>query len=69
MTQPLFIKIEEYEELAAIVENIRQKIQESRLKLHEIKDLRAKEEQGLQAWDESMMKVSDRLDKIGRHLN
>jgi hypothetical protein len=69
MDKPIFIKIEEYEEISQVLEDLRKKTEDARKKFQDIRALKDKEDAGLRDWEEKMDNINKYLDKMESLLN
>lgn len=65
---PVYVKITDYEEVLAILENIKRKADEARSLLQKLNDLKADEDRELLAWTEGLDDITTRVEQIDRYL-
>ena len=66
---PVFIKIEEYEEVLELVKNIRKKLEDAKNTLLKINDLKNEEDHQLEMWQNALAEVEKKIDFINQSLN
>jgi hypothetical protein len=66
---PVYVKVNEYEEVLSILEGVKRKVRESREVLTKLSELKAEEDKELLAWSESLDDISNRLGHIDKSLN
>ncbi|NOZ81395.1 MAG: hypothetical protein GXP63_07025 [DPANN group archaeon] len=65
MTQtPVFVKIEEFKEILASLNAIKDKLNQASQVLTDINDLKTKEDTELESWKESLNQVSDKVNAM-----
>ncbi len=67
-TEPLFIRIDKFEESMKTFEKAKEKISEIGHMLNEIKKIKEEEEQQLSSWEREMQTVKEQIEKIDREL-
>ncbi len=68
METPVFVKIDQYDELTKIFNSINSKIIEAEDLLKNIQDLKREEEEQLKAWAAALSEAQDRAKDIGKIL-
>lgn len=68
METPVFVKIEQYDELTKIFDSIDGKIVEAEQLLKQLQDLKREEEEQLKAWAAALSDAQDRSRDIGKTL-
>ena len=66
---PVFIKIEEYEEVLELVKTIRSKLEDAKGTLLKINDLKNEEDHHLEMWQNALAEVEKKVDFIDQSLN
>ena len=66
---PLFIKINEYEEVIHLVKSIRKKLDEARETLAKINDLKNEEDHQLESWASALSEVEKKVDFVDQSLS
>ncbi len=66
---PVFIKIEEYEEVLELVKTIRSKLEDAKATLLKINDLKNEEDHQLEMWQNALAEVEKKVDFIDQSLN
>lgn len=67
--KPIYIKIEEYDELSSVMHEMRGKIEETRQKIQKIRDLKEKEEKTVKELEQRTDIMLKRLDNIQAYMN
>jgi len=67
--RPIYVKLDEFDEIYDVISDLRKKIDEARKKFQELRSLKEKEEDGLREWEERMDNVTKFLDKMDSLLN
>ena len=65
---PIFIKLEEYNEVVSIVSVIKKKMDETKDTLFKIKQLKVQEEQEIAAWEDNLKDVHEKIEFIDEIL-
>lgn len=63
---PVFVKVEEYKDVADIVSLMRAKISQARIILDKISELKAKEDAELASWSKELGEIESRIHEIDR---
>ncbi len=66
---PVFIKIEEYNDVLELVKAVRQKLEEAKSTLLKINDLKNEEDHQLEMWQNTLAEVEKKIDFIDHSLN
>ena len=66
---PVFIKIEEYEEVLELVKMIRRKLEDAKTTLLKVNDLKNEEDHQLEMWQNALAEVEKKIDFINQSLN
>jgi len=66
---PVFVKVNDYEEVLNLLENVKRKVRESRDVLIKLNELKAEEDRELLAWNESIDEINARIAQIDRNLS
>lgn len=66
---PVFIKIEEYEEVLELVKMIRRKLEDAKTTLLKVNDLKNEEDHQLEMWQNALAEVEKKIDFIDQSLN
>ena len=66
---PVFIKIEEYEEVLELVRTIRKKLEDAKATLLKVNDLKNEEDHQLETWQNALAEVEKKIDFIDQSLN
>jgi hypothetical protein len=67
MTKPIFIKIDEYEDIKDILQLIRNKIGEAKDTLGKLHQLKFEEDTELEAWKAEIDEIEKRIGSIGKN--
>ncbi len=59
---PIFIKLEEYSDVTAIVEVVKRKLEETKDTLTQLKQLRMEEAQEIDAWEQSLKEIHEKIE-------
>jgi len=65
---PVFVKIDEYNEAVALINTIKAKVKEANNTLEKFNDLRNKEEAEIDQWKSHLDEVDKKIDFIDRTL-
>jgi len=66
---PVFIKINEYEEVINILSTLKNKIEAAKITLGKINELKQEEDSQLQSWQTALEEVENRLGSIDTYLH
>ncbi len=66
---PVFIKIDEYEEVLELVKMIHRKLEDAKTTLLKINDLKNEEDHQLEMWQNALAEVEKKIDFINQSLN
>ena len=66
---PVFIKIEEYEEVLELVKMIRRKLEDAKTTLLKVNDLKNEEDHQLEMWQNALAEVEKKIDFVDQSLN
>ncbi len=66
---PVFVKVDEYDEVLNLVKLIRKKIDESKETLLKINELKNEEDHQLEMWQNNLAEVEKKIDFIEHSLN
>lgn len=66
---PVFIKIEEYDDVLKLMKMIRKKLEEAKATVLKINDLKNEEDHQLEMWDNALAEVEKKIDFIDSSLN
>ncbi|MFH0701102.1 MAG: hypothetical protein V2A62_01560 [Candidatus Woesearchaeota archaeon] len=66
---PVFVKVDEYDEVLNLVKLIRKKIDESKETLLKINELKNEEDHQLEMWQNNLAEVEKKVDFIEHSLN
>ncbi len=66
---PVFVKIEDYEQVLTIMKTVRKKIEESKDTLSKIHELKAEEDHQLEMWQNTLSEVEKKIDFIDQSLS
>ena len=66
---PVFIKIEEYNDVLGIVKAVRDKLEEAKTTLLKINDLKNEEDHQLEMWQNTLAEVEKKVDFIDHSLS
>ncbi|MBI2147872.1 hypothetical protein HYU19_05380 [Candidatus Woesearchaeota archaeon] len=61
MTQPLFVKVQQYDDAKEVIGIVQQKLNEARQTIGKIHDLRHQEEEELNKWSADLSHVEERI--------
>ncbi len=68
MTKPLFIKIENHNDIKKVLEEIRQKLLDTKSKIERLKELKDKEAEYINNWGNDTEDIDEKLKEIERIL-
>ncbi len=66
---PVFVKVDEYEEVLSLVKMIRKKIDEAKETLLKINELKNEEDHQLEIWQNNLAEVEKKIDFVEHSLN
>ena len=66
---PVFVKVDEYNEVLNVIKVIRQKIDDAKNTLLKINDLKNEEDHQLEMWQNSLSEVEKKIDFVDHSLN
>ena len=66
---PVFVKIEDYDQVLTIMKTIRKKLEESKDTLAKIHELKAEEDHQLEMWQNTLSEVEKKIDFIDQSLS
>ncbi|MDP3990113.1 MAG: hypothetical protein Q8Q01_02815 [archaeon] len=66
---PVFVKIEEYNEVLNLMRTIRKKLDEAKGTLLKIHDLKNEEDHQLEMWQNTLAEVEKKIDFVDHSLN
>ncbi len=66
---PVFVKIDEYNDVLAVVRGIRKKLDEAKETLLKVNDLKNEEDHQLEMWQNSLAELEKKVDFIDHSLN
>ena len=66
---PIFIKVEEYDDVLKLVKTVRTKIDEAKETLLKINDLKNEEDHQIETWQNALAEVEKKVDFIDHSLN
>mgnify|MGYP005632695899 CR=1 FL=1 len=66
--EPIFIRIDKFEESLKIFEETKEQIKELGHMLHETKELKAKEDQELSSWETELQELKSRIGRVDNDL-
>ena len=65
---PVFIKVDEYNDVLNLVKNIRKKLDEAKETLLKINDLKNEEDHQLETWQNSLVEIEKKVDFLDHSL-
>jgi hypothetical protein len=65
---PVYVKINEYEEVLSLLDNVKKKLKEARDIIVKLNELKAEEDKELMAWNESLDDIAQRVTQIDSNL-
>ncbi len=65
---PVFIKVTEYKDIVQLIDVLRAKINQAKNLLDEINELKRKEEQLIEKWQNDLTEVENKIDDVDRSL-
>ena len=66
---PVFIKVDEYNEVLNVVRLVRKKLEESKETLARIHELKNEEDHQLEMWQNTLAEVEKKIDFVDHSLN
>ncbi len=66
---PVFVKIDDYEEVLNVIRAVRKKLDEAKDTLTKIHDLKAEEDHQLEMWQSTISEVEKKIDFMDQSLN
>ncbi len=66
---PVFIKVDEYNEVLNVVRLVRKKLEESKETLARIHELKNEEDHQLEMWQSTLAEVEKKIDFVDHSLN
>jgi len=66
---PVFVKVDEYEEVLNIVKMVRKKIDEAKETILKINELKNEEDHQMEIWQNNLAEVEKKIDFIEHSLN
>ncbi|MBI2102797.1 hypothetical protein HYT55_03080 [Candidatus Woesearchaeota archaeon] len=66
---PVFVKIDEYNDVLAVVKSIRKKLDEAKETLLKVSDLKNEEDHQLEMWQNSLAELEKKMEFIDHSLN
>jgi len=66
---PVFVKIDEYNEVLNLVKLVRKKLEEAKEVLLKINDLKNEEDHQLEMWQNSLAEIEKKVDFVDHSLN
>lgn len=66
--EPIFIRIDKFEESLKVLENTKNKIYEIERVLKEIRETKEKEERELTAWEEEIQKIKQQIERVDSEI-
>jgi len=66
---PVFVKIDEYEDVLNLVKNVRRKLDEAKDTLIKINDLKNEEDHQLELWQNTLKEVEKKVDFLDHSLS
>ena len=66
--EPVFIRIDKFEESMKVFHAIRSQISEIESLVKETKDIKSKEEQELASWEKEIQKIKNEIDKVNNDI-
>ena len=66
---PVFVKIDEYEDVLNLVKLVRKKIEDAKETLLKVNDLKNEEDHQLEMWQNSLTEIEKKVDFIDHSLN
>jgi len=69
MDAPVFVKINEYKNITAILEKIQSRIEATNKMIDQLDAIKDEEDQRIQEWKESLELVQSKVDSVGAALH
>jgi hypothetical protein len=66
--EPLFVRIDKFEESSKILEEVRKKIEDIEKMFRDIKKIKEEEETELGFWQEEITKIKEKIEKIDKNI-
>ena len=66
---PVFIKVDEYDDVLSLVKTIRKKLDEAKETLLKINDLKNEEDHQIEIWQNTLAEVEKKIDFIDHSMN
>lgn len=66
---PVFVKVEEYEDVLNLIKTIKKKIEEAKVTLLKVNDLKNEEDHQLEMWQSALEEVEKKVGFIDSSLN
>ncbi|MBU1111637.1 MAG: hypothetical protein ABIG93_00160 [archaeon] len=66
---PVFVKVDEYEDVLDLIESVKHKIADAKDTLLKINDLKNDEDQLLEQWQNSLAEVEKKIEFIDQSMN
>ena len=66
---PVFIKIDEYDQVLELVKMIRKKLEDAKATVMKINDLKNEEDHQLEAWQNTLAEIEKKVDFIDHSLS
>ena len=66
---PVFVKVEEYDDVLSLMKTIRRKIDSAKETLLKVNDLKNEEDHHLEMWQNTLGEIEKKVDFIDRSLN
>lgn len=67
-TEPIFIRIDKFEESLKTFEKVKDKLNEIEKLLHETKEIKEKEETELNSWEQEIQKLKSHIEKVNEDI-
>jgi len=67
-TEPVFIRLDKFEESLGIFERIKEKIMDIEKMLKETQDIKDKEEKELKSWEEELKSIKNQIEKVNQDI-
>ena len=66
---PVFVKVEEYNEVLNLVRMVRKKLDEAKETLGKINELKNEEDHQVESWQNSLLEIEKKIDFMEHNLN
>ncbi len=66
---PIFVRVEEYNDVLSLVKTIKNKLEDAKLTLQKIHDLKNEEDHQLELWRSTLAEIEGKVSFIDRSLN